>query len=106
MHSALGVVLGSKTEEAEPPTPPAKATGTTEDSSDPPVTSTSAIAKELQIGRSLDPSSSSSSSSSSYYYYYSTDGIWNGSGLAHHWRSFSSNYGDALEDAESLVICY
>jgi len=88
----LGVGLDSNTEET--PTSAATATDTTEDSSNPSKTSTPAVAKELQIGGSLDPS------------YYSAEGVWNGSGLAHNWQSFSSNYGDAPEDAESLVIYY
>lgn len=77
----LGVGLGSNVEES--PTSAATATDTTEDSSDPSETSTPAVAKELQIGGSLDSS------------YYSTEGVWNGTGLAHNWQSFSSNYGDA-----------
>ena len=90
----LGVGLNSKTEDTETPTSPATATDTTEDFSDPSETSAPAVAKELQIGGSLDPS------------YYSTEGVWNGTGLSHNWQSFSSNYGDAPEDAESLVIYY
>lgn len=88
----LGVGLGSNAEET--PTSAATATDTTEDSSDPSETSTPAVAKELRIGGSLDPS------------YYSAEGVWNGTGLAHNWQSFSSNYGDAPEDAESLGIYY
>ena len=88
----LGVGLSSKTEGT--PTSSATATDTSADPSNPSKPTTLSIAKELQIGGSLDPS------------YYSTEGVWNGTGLAHNWQSFSSNYGDALDDAESLVIYY
>lgn len=90
----LGVGLGSRTREKETPPSSTTAPDTPEDSSNLSETSVPAIAKELQIGGSLDPS------------YYSTEGVWNGTGLAHNWQSFSSNYGDAPENAESLVIYY
>lgn len=88
----LGVGLSSRTKEVEVPASPAStANSTSQGTSE---ASTPVVAKALQIGGSLDPS------------YYSTEGVWNGSGLDHNWQSFSSNYGDAPEDAESLVIYY